>query len=91
MHLEAIAIVAKSLTLFSAASLVGLLAQVDAGIWEKSAWLIMCSLFLAGLTTLWRTNQQMQQDRKNTDAAEIQRLRAENTELRRKIHEDSHE
>ena len=92
MHFfDVVVLVAKSITLFSAASIVGLIAQIDTSIWEKSAWVIMCSLFLAGLTTLWRTNQKILNDRNIADSLELVKLREENISLRRQIHEGSHD
>lgn len=63
----------------------GLLAQIDASLWEKSAWVIMCSLFLTGLGILWRVNQKIIDNREKEYIEEIKWLRGANEKLSEKI------
>lgn len=63
----------------------GLMAQIDASLWEKSAWVIMCSLFLTGLGILWRVNQKIIDNREKEYIEEIRWLREANSKLSNKI------
>lgn len=57
------------------------LSQIDASLWEKSAWVIMCTLFLAGLGVLWRVNQKLIESREKDYLEEIKWLRAANERM----------
>ena len=74
----------KSLSWIAVSFAFGLLAQVETGLWEKSAWVIMCVTFLTGLAYLGKWVRRLVQDGDTNSKAEIERLRAEIAELRKK-------
>ena len=68
----------KSISWIAVSFVFGLLAQIETGIWEKSAWVIMCATFLTGVTYLGQWVRKLLLD-------EIERLRAEVAELKKAI------
>jgi len=78
----------KVITMFVAASVFGLLAQIEDSMWEKSAWVIMCVTFLSGLAYMGKWIQKLVKDGSDGHELEIARLRAELDEIRKSIKHD---
>ena len=78
----------KVLAMFVAASVAGLLAQINESLWQQGAWGLMCAAFLTGLTFAGKWIQNLIKEARDLSQAEIERLRKELEEVRKSIKHD---